>query len=70
MDLKLPEIDGFTATKVIRSIKKDIPIIAQSAFTASSDKEEALKVGCNDYITKPIDKNLLFSKIEKCLNQH
>jgi CheY-like chemotaxis protein len=54
MDLKMPVMDGFEATRQIRSKNEDVFIIAQSAYTQSEEKERALEAGCNDYIVKPI----------------
>lgn len=67
MDIKMPEMDGYEATRRIKQFRPDLPIIAQTAFTADSDKEKAIACGCLDYISKPIDKKLLISKIEKIL---
>jgi CheY-like chemotaxis protein len=57
MDLSLPVIDGLAATRLIRKLPdcESIPIIAVSAHDTSDFKEEALSVGCNGYVTKPID---------------
>lgn len=57
MDIKMPGVDGFEATREIRKINKVIPIIAQTAFAFAGDKKEALSCGCTDFITKPIIKN-------------
>ncbi len=65
MDLKMPEMNGFDATKIIRSLNKDVVIIAQTAYALSGDREKAIDAGCNDYITKPIDKENLLSMIER-----
>jgi CheY-like chemotaxis protein len=65
MDMKMPIMDGITATKEIRKINKDLPIIAQTAYALEGDKEKALEAGCNDYISKPIDKNHLLELINK-----
>lgn len=65
MDLKMPNLSGLEATKIIRETNKDIPIIAQSAYNHSKDIEKALLAGCNEFITKPIDPELLFNTIEK-----
>ena len=59
----MPKLDGFEATKVIKSKFPAIPIIAQTAFALKGDEEKALNIGCSDYITKPIDKDILFEKI-------
>ena len=54
MDLKMPRMDGWEATRRIREFNKDLPIIAQSAYAFINDREDAIAAGCNDYITKPI----------------
>jgi signal transduction histidine kinase/CheY-like chemotaxis protein len=68
MDIKMPEKSGYEAIKEIRKFKKDIPIIAQTAYTHAEDRIKCMEVGCNDYISKPIDIELLFSKINKFFN--
>lgn len=65
MDIKMPELSGIAATKLIREFNPSVPIIAQSAYTFSGEQEEAIAAGCNDYITKPIDKNTLLNLIRK-----
>lgn len=59
MDIKLPKLNGFEATKRIRTFNKDVYIIAQTAYAQENYKEEALAAGCNNFIVKPIDKNQL-----------
>ena len=63
MDIKMPIMNGYEATKQIRKISKDVVIIAQTAFALSGDREKAIEIGCNDYITKPIDRNQLLEMI-------
>lgn len=63
MDIKMAGMSGIEATQIIKSKKPEIPIIAQTAFALSSDKENILKAGCDDYITKPIHKEELLEKI-------
>ncbi len=65
MDMKMPEMDGITATKLIREKDKNIPIIAVTAYAFDTDKQIALEAGCNTYIVKPIDPKILISEIEK-----
>ncbi len=63
MDMKMPELDGFTTVKQIRKIDTKIPIIAQTAYALHEDIARALNAGCNDYITKPIKEEILLNKI-------
>ena len=67
MDIKMPELDGYEATKQIRDFNKDVIIIGQTAYALVGDRQKVLDAGCNDYITKPIDKEELLQKIEKYL---
>ena len=59
MDIKMPEMDGYTATQQIRQFNKEVIIIAQSAFALSGDRERALEAGCDEYIAKPFNKPAL-----------
>lgn len=68
MDIKMPIMDGNQAMKVIKKKRPLLPIIALSAFAMESDKKEAIKEGFDAYLTKPIDKKLLFSIIGKYTN--
>jgi PAS domain S-box-containing protein len=63
MDIRLPDIDGFEATQRIKAIKPKLPIIAQTAYAMYNDKEMCLENGCDDYISKPLEKVILFEKI-------
>jgi hypothetical protein len=65
MDIKMPKMDGIEATKKIREFNKDVVIIAQTAFAFEADREKALAAGCNDYISKPINKDKLIQIINK-----
>jgi len=68
MDIKMPEMDGYEATQLIRQFNKKVVIIAQTAYAQKGDREKALKAGCDDYISKPIKKDELFILIEKHFN--
>lgn len=63
MDLKMPIVNGFEATRRIKKISPDTPIIAQTAYAFSNDAKEAIDAGCDDYISKPIEIDKLFQKI-------
>ncbi len=63
MDIRLPGITGYKATTLIKEINNDIKVIAQTAYAAADDKEKAFQAGCSDYISKPVNANLLLSKI-------
>ncbi len=67
MDVKMPNLNGLTATSRIRTFNQDVYIIAQTAYALAGDKEAALSAGCNDYISKPIHRQTLHKKIEKAL---
>jgi CheY-like chemotaxis protein len=67
MDLKMPVMDGYEATRQIKEMNKNIPIIAQSAYALSGDNVKALEAGCDDYVTKPVKKEELLAKIEALL---
>jgi PAS domain S-box-containing protein len=65
MDIQMPEVNGFEAARQIRKFNKDVIIIAQTAYGLAGDKEKSLDAGCNDYISKPINKSKLESLIQK-----
>lgn len=67
MDIKMPIVDGYKATNEIRKFNKDVIIIAQTAYALPGDKENAIEAGCNDYISKPIDKVELIKMIQNLL---
>lgn len=67
MDLKMPIMGGVEALKIIKQEKPNLPIIGLSAFAMESDKQKALEEGFDDYVTKPINKALLFRVISKHL---
>src|SRR5690348_2189721 len=72
MDLSLPVVDGWEATKRIKANKilRNIPIIALTAHAMTGDKERALECGCDDYLSKPLDEELLFHKLAQFLGSH
>lgn len=64
MDIKMPVMNGYAATMEIHQINPSIPIIAQTAYAFSEDRQKAEAAGCNDYITKPINSQELFAIME------
>ncbi len=72
MDLKMPVMDGWEATKKIRQLEfgRDIPIIALTAQAMAGDEQKALAAGCDDYLAKPIvDLSVVRTKMERLLNR-
>jgi len=65
MDIQMPVMNGHEATRQIRQFNKDVVIIAQTAFGLSGDREKAIEAGCNDFISKPINKDELLALIQK-----
>jgi CheY-like chemotaxis protein len=65
MDIKIPELDGYQATKKIRKFNKDIIIIAETAYGFPEDREKAITAGCNDYIAKPYSQSELTELLNK-----
>jgi CheY-like chemotaxis protein len=68
MDIQLPVMDGYTALSKIREIRKDIVVIAQTAYGLLGDKEKILNSGFNDYVIKPILSQNLIEKLVSNLN--
>lgn len=68
MDIKMPVMDGYQATRNIRKINDTIPIVALTAYTMLTDRKKALQAGCNDHITKPVKPDRLINVISKYLN--
>jgi two-component system cell cycle response regulator DivK len=71
MDLSLPVIDGWEATRQIKANRalRHIPVIALTAHAMRGDAERALECGCDDYLSKPLDEQLLFQKLAHFLRE-
>jgi PAS domain S-box-containing protein len=67
MDIKMPELDGLTATRIVKSFRPDLPVIATTAHALSSDREKCIEAGCTDYLPKPIKKDELIAMLNKYL---
>jgi CheY-like chemotaxis protein len=68
MDISLPIMDGYEATRKIRKRLQSTPIIGLSAHAMSGDAERAREAGCNDYMTKPLNEDLLLKKLKEYLS--
>jgi CheY-like chemotaxis protein len=64
MDIQMPDMDGYEATRQIRLFNKELIIIAQTAYAQEGAREKAIAAGCNDYISKPIKKDELLALIQ------
>ena len=67
MDVKMPKMDGYEATRQIRKFNQSVIIIAQTAYALAGDREKALAAGCNEYISKPFNQTSLMAIINKVL---
>jgi len=67
MDLQMPEMNGYEATQLLKKKFPNLPVIAQTAFAMSDDREKALDAGCDDYLAKPIKSKDLLNITEKYL---
>ncbi len=68
MDIQMPIMDGYEATRKIKQSRPDLPIIAQTAYARAGEKERSLEAGCDSYVSKPIDAKILLAKIEHYFN--
>jgi len=67
MDVKMPGLDGYEATRLIKSISPGLPVIIQTAYALLGDRERAFESGCDGYISKPVNRGELISLIDKWL---
>jgi CheY-like chemotaxis protein len=65
MDLMMPVMNGYEATRQIKQLHSNLPVIAQTAYAMTEDRKKANDAGCDDFIAKPIDKEELLEKIER-----
>ena len=64
MDIQMPQMNGYEATKEIRKFNKEVIILAQTAYALEGDKAKTMAVGCNGYISKPIKKEELSNLLQ------
>ena len=69
MDIQMPNVDGLEATKKIKELYPDLPVIAQTAYIQEDDQSNIVAAGCDDYIPKPIEKERVYEIINKHLNK-
>lgn len=67
MDIKMPNMDGLEATREIKKLYPEIPIIAQTAYAMENDEYMSLEAGCNSYLAKPIKANKLLNTLSNFL---
>ena len=70
MDINMPVMDGYEATRVIKSLHPHIPIVAQTAYTYSEDREKCMRAGFNEYLAKPIRKRVLLDLLSSLLTDN
>ncbi len=69
MDIKMPNLDGIEATKKIRKINTEIPIIALTAYAFTNDQKKSIRAGCNDYLSKPVKLEVLSETLTRYVNK-
>ena len=67
MDIQLPKMDGYEATRQIKKVRKNLPVITQTAYAMKEDRKMSIEAGCNDYISKPINLKTLMTTLDKYL---
>ncbi len=70
MDIKMPVMNGYEATIEIKKIKKDLKIYALTAYSNEKDKEKALKAGCDDFLSKPVNKEKIYSVVSQIIKEN
>jgi len=63
MDIRMPEMNGYEATKIIKSQNKNIPVISLTAYAMAEDREKSVAAGCDEYVSKPFNPRDLINKI-------
>ncbi|MCK5135689.1 MAG: response regulator [Bacteroidales bacterium] len=69
MDLKMPNMDGIEATREIKKLNKQMPVLAVSAYTMADEKEKTIRAGCNDFLSKPVNPQQLMEMMQKYIDK-
>lgn len=69
MDLNMPGLNGFEATKMIKALRPNVPVIAQSAYVMAGEELDSINAGCDEFLSKPVRLNDLFAMLERYLSQ-
>ena len=67
MDIRMPELDGLSATRQIKSFRKDLPVIATTAYALGNDRQKCFEAGCNEYLPKPFGRQQIMEVLKKFL---
>ncbi|MFW6224180.1 MAG: response regulator, partial [Bacteroidota bacterium] len=68
MDIQLPDYSGYEATRQIKALRPELPVIAQTAYAMADEKENSFAAGCDDYLSKPINKGKLLKMIRQYIS--
>ncbi len=68
MDIKMPVMNGYDATSYIKKMRPNLPVIAQTAYSIEEDVQKALDAGCDDFVSKPVDRKMLKPILNKYFN--
>ncbi len=69
MDIRMPELNGYDATKQIKSFKKSLPVLSITAYAMSEDELKSVEAGCDEYISKPVKPTQLLDIIDSYMNK-
>ncbi len=67
MDIRMPVMNGYEATRLIKAEKKELPIISLTAYAMSDDRDKSFKAGCDEYVSKPFNPTDLLEKMSRYL---
>jgi two-component system, cell cycle response regulator DivK len=70
MDIQLPDMNGWQATRIIKKVKKDLPVIVQSAYALESHIKKSFEAGCDYFVSKPIDSDILFQYVQNIFSKY